>query len=189
MMSDRKQQILDVAAELLETRVFSAFSYQDIADRLGITKAAIHSHYRTKETLGNALLEQYLVKTMNLYSEAESAGDTAWDKFNAFVAILVRTVIDENKICPLTLLQVEHHIIPESMQKGIRKILSMDKALLTKILKQGRDEGEMLFRGTPEDQASLIQAAVSGAFMMARAEGVETLEKTMAQIKINMKPA
>ena len=97
MIGDRKQQILDIAAELLQTRVFSAFSYQDFADRLGITKAARHSHFRTKEVLGNALLEQYLEKTRNLYSEAESAGDTAWDRFNAFVAGLVGSIIDENK--------------------------------------------------------------------------------------------
>jgi len=186
MVGDRKQQILDIAAELLQTRVFSAFSYQDIADRLGITKAAIHSHFRTKEALGNALLEQYLEKTVNLYSEAESAGDTAWDRFNAFVAGLVRSIIDENKTCPITLLQVEHNVIQESMQKGIRKILSMDKAWLTKILKQGRDEGEMFFWGTPEDQASLILATVQGALMAARAGSVEMLEKTMAQITKSM---
>lgn len=41
-MTKRKQQILDIATELLQTKVFSALSFQDIADKLGISKAAIH---------------------------------------------------------------------------------------------------------------------------------------------------
>ena len=52
---DRKEQILSVAAELLQTRSFSAFSYQDLSDRLGITKAAIHHHFPSKEGLGKRL--------------------------------------------------------------------------------------------------------------------------------------
>jgi len=188
MKGNRKQEILDVTAELLQTRVFSAFSYQDIADILGITKAAIHSHYRTKEILGNALLEQYLEKTKNFLADAEGGGDTAWEKFDAFVAELVNAIMDETKGCPVTLLQVENNVIPETMQKGISKIYDLEKEWMTKILRQGRDEGGMVFPGTSEDQAALILAAVQGGYMNARAEGVERFEVIMDQIKKNMKP-
>ena len=187
-MSDRKQQVLDVAAELMQTRVFSAFSYQDIADRLGVTKAAIHSHYRTKEMLGNALLEQYQELATDLHFEAESAGESAWDKFDAFAAALVRTVIDEKKVCQVTLLQIEHHVIPESMKKRINVIYNREKAWMTKILQQGLDEGEMVFRGKSEDQASLIYAAFQGALMNVRSEGPEICKTVMEQITKNMKP-
>ncbi len=56
---DRKEQILEVATELVQTRSYSAFSYQDLSDRLGITKASIHYHFRTKEDLGTAVAEKY----------------------------------------------------------------------------------------------------------------------------------
>ena len=189
MTGNRKQQILEKAAELMQTRAFTAFSYQDIADRLGITKAAIHSHYRTKEMLGNALLEKYFEEAKDFYSEAESRGDGAWDKFDAFMAGLVSKIIDENKVCPVTVLQVEHNVIQESMQRGISKIYNQNKAWMTKILKQGRDEKVMVFKGTPEDQASFILATLQGALMNARAEGAELFEIIFGQIKKNMKPA
>ena len=41
----RKDQILEVATELVQTRGYSAFSYQDLSDRLGITKASLHHHF------------------------------------------------------------------------------------------------------------------------------------------------
>lgn len=185
-MGDRKQQILDTTSEILQTKVFSAFSYQDIADRLGITKAAIHSHYRTKETLGNALLDQYSELTISLHSEAENAGETAWEKFDAYVAALVRIVIDENQVCQVTLLQIEHNVIPESMQKKVSLIYNNETAWLAKILKQGVDEGAMFFPGSPDDQASLIFAAFQGGMMNARAEGKEIFEKIMRQVTKSM---
>ena len=58
-MADRKTEILDAAADLVQSRSFSAFSYQDLSDILGIRKASIHHHFRTKDDLGVALAEHY----------------------------------------------------------------------------------------------------------------------------------
>ena len=55
----RKDQILEVATELVQTRGYNAFSYQDLSDRLGITKASIHHHFPSKEDLGIAVAEKY----------------------------------------------------------------------------------------------------------------------------------
>ena len=59
VVHDRKAQILRVASELLLTRSFTSFSYQDLSDRLGIRKASIHHHFPTKDDLLVALTERY----------------------------------------------------------------------------------------------------------------------------------
>ena len=46
--SETAEQILDLAETLIQTRGYSAFSYQDIADALGIRKASIHSTSRPR---------------------------------------------------------------------------------------------------------------------------------------------
>src|ERR1035438_6204275 len=51
--------ILDVAERLAQTRGYNGFSYADIAAQLGVTKASLHYHFRTKATLGRALIERY----------------------------------------------------------------------------------------------------------------------------------
>ncbi len=58
-MVDRKEQILELAAELLQSRSFTSFSYQDLSERLGLSKASIHHHFSTKEELLLALAERY----------------------------------------------------------------------------------------------------------------------------------
>src|SRR5512144_3174565 len=54
------EQILDIAETLIQTRSYSAFSYQDIADALGIRKASIHYHFATKADLGVAVVDRYV---------------------------------------------------------------------------------------------------------------------------------
>ena len=54
--------LLNEAEALLRTRGYAAFSYADLAERVGIRKASIHHHFRTKEELGVSLIDAYLVK-------------------------------------------------------------------------------------------------------------------------------
>src|ERR1700676_5055278 len=54
------EQILDLAEILIQTRGYSAFSYQDISDALGMTKASIHYHFASKTDLGIAVVDRYV---------------------------------------------------------------------------------------------------------------------------------
>jgi len=58
--SETAEQILDLAETLIQTRGYSAFSYQDIAEALGIRKASIHYHFPSKTDLGVAVIDRYI---------------------------------------------------------------------------------------------------------------------------------
>ena len=60
--SNTAEEILDIAEMLIQTRGYSAFSYQDIATRLDIRKASIHYHFQTKSALGAAVVERYAAR-------------------------------------------------------------------------------------------------------------------------------
>ena len=60
--SETAEQILDLAETLIQTRGYSAFSYQDIADSLGIRKASIHYHFPSKADLGVAVVDRYIAR-------------------------------------------------------------------------------------------------------------------------------
>ena len=52
-------RILDVAERMLQVRGYNGFSYGDVAAELGITRAALHYHFKGKAELGQALIERY----------------------------------------------------------------------------------------------------------------------------------
>lgn len=186
-MLDRKKQILDVAGELLQTRSFSAFSYQDISDRIGISKASIHHHFPTKEDLGRALAARYRTSQKHALEEISQKFNRPWDRFDAYLAMTTEILKSGNKICPLGSLQAEHNIISTEMHKEINSLCDYIQAWLAGVLAEGRQKGVMTFPGTPEDQAALIHAAIQGALQNARAEGPKQFSAVTRQLKNSMK--
>jgi TetR/AcrR family transcriptional repressor of nem operon len=57
--TDTKTKALDLGREYLQTLGFSGFSFQTIADTLGIKKASLHYYFASKEEMGLALLNDY----------------------------------------------------------------------------------------------------------------------------------
>jgi AcrR family transcriptional regulator len=55
--TDTRQRILDAATELFVERGYEATSLREIAERVGVTKAALYYHFPGKEDLLRALLE------------------------------------------------------------------------------------------------------------------------------------
>ena len=51
-MSQRQSEILMLAGEMIQTKGYDSFSYNDLSLRLGIRKASIHHHIPKKQELG-----------------------------------------------------------------------------------------------------------------------------------------
>jgi AcrR family transcriptional regulator len=67
------QRVLDAALELFSEHGFEGTSLQDIADRLGVTKAAVYYHFRTKDALLLALVEPTIDELLALAADSDSA--------------------------------------------------------------------------------------------------------------------
>ena len=59
--TDTRQRILDVAAHLFAARGYAGTSIRDIADELGVTKAALYYHFSSKEVLLQQIVAQPIV--------------------------------------------------------------------------------------------------------------------------------
>ncbi len=58
--TDTREQIRAVALELFAERGYDAVSLREIAERLGVTKAAVYYHFRTKEEILASLFYEQL---------------------------------------------------------------------------------------------------------------------------------
>ena len=64
--------MLDVALDLFSEHGFAGTSLQDIADRLGVTKAAVYYHFRSKDDLLLALVEPVIDELMAMAAGTDS---------------------------------------------------------------------------------------------------------------------
>lgn len=66
------QRVLAAALDLFSEHGFEGTSLQDIADRLGVTKAAVYYHFRSKDDLLLALVEPAFDELLALAGEKDS---------------------------------------------------------------------------------------------------------------------
>mgnify|MGYP000709865374 CR=1 FL=1 len=180
---NRKQQIVELAAELLQTHGFESFSYQDLSARLGITKASIHHHFPKKADLGVALCEWIQQWHENQFSVLRNLKGTAWDKLEAYQKGCLAYAEGENKICPLSSLQVDIASLSEEMRVAIKRLDEHELDAIAEILQQGKDAGDMHFAGEVRGVAVLFVLACKGALQYTRVHGREIFEDTMREFK------
>ncbi|MEU7860450.1 TetR/AcrR family transcriptional regulator [Nonomuraea sp. NPDC049141] len=67
-----RERLIDVAVRLFTRRSFAGTSLQMIADEMGITKAAVYHHFRTREELLTAVVEPVLRRLRAIIETAEA---------------------------------------------------------------------------------------------------------------------
>src|SRR4029453_18493814 len=91
-------RILDVAERLVQLRGFNGFSYADVAEELGISKASLHYHFAGKAELGEALISRYASRFTGSLDEIESRPIDAPAKLAAY-AKLYGDVLRRKRMC------------------------------------------------------------------------------------------
>jgi AcrR family transcriptional regulator len=77
---DTRSRILDIALELFSEQGFDGTTLQQIADRLGFTKAALYYHFRSKDDLLEALIGPVMADLDQLFDTHENEPDTPGER-------------------------------------------------------------------------------------------------------------
>jgi len=88
---ETRQRILDIATELFRDRGYSGTSIRDIAEGLGMTKAALYYHFACKDDVLSALVAPTAAAIEEFLDRAEAATDPdPASLLREFVTILAR---------------------------------------------------------------------------------------------------
>jgi TetR/AcrR family transcriptional repressor of nem operon len=169
--SATRDQLLDAAQEFCQTRGYNAFSYRDLADRVGIRSASIHYHFPTKSDLGKALLQRYRVTLANALKSISEQADTAPARLERMITLMLDVLGDGQRMCLGGMLATEQVTLPSGMQREVRSFFDDAETWLTDVMAEGRKQRELDFDGRPATAARTFLAALEGAMMAARASG------------------
>lgn len=164
------EQILDVAEGLAQTRGFNGFSYADISEALGITKASLHYHFRTKADLGQRLILRYREEFTAALAEIDASGAAPPERLERY-ADLFTGVLAGRRMCLCGMLAAEHLTLPAPMQEEIRAFFELNERWLIGVLTEGRADGTLRFDGDPAATATLVLGALEGAMLVAHSYG------------------
>jgi len=163
-----RENILEVAENFILERGYNAFSFQDLADMVGIKKASIHYHYPTKEDLGKAIVQKFRADFKDWTKTVESQGLNHVEKLDAYFMTYKRFITQGDKICLSGILGAELNSLSESMQEELRGFFQDRFKWLKQLLIDGLYHGEFKFTLDVDSQTMLILSSVQGVLQIAR---------------------
>jgi len=161
-----KVKALREAKNLLQSYGFNAFSFQHVADSVGIKKPGLYDHFASKELLGVALIEDYLAGFQNWTEIVEVF--QPYDRLGAYFELLIKFLQDRRKLCPMPVLISDLHSLPESMQRSLRSLFQFQAGWIEHTIFEGQQKG--VFR-TNQSAVNLTPIVISmsiGGQMTAR---------------------
>jgi TetR/AcrR family transcriptional repressor of nem operon len=168
--SGTAERVLDIAERLVQIRGFSNFSYADIASELGVTKASLHYHYPGKAELGLALITRYADRFNRALADIDRAVPNARGKLEAYTE-LYAGVLRNERMCMCGILAAEYQTLPGPMQSEVIRFFDENQEWLAHVLKEGKGDGTLTYRGRAEDVAQGILSTLEGAMLVARPYG------------------
>ncbi len=96
-----REKILREATKLFTERGYHGMALREVAEACGVTKPALYYHFRDKQTLFLAVLENYLEETENAINTACNQGNTAEERLAGIVSALFAQSIERRAIIRL----------------------------------------------------------------------------------------
>jgi TetR/AcrR family transcriptional repressor of nem operon len=166
------EQILDCARTLIILGGYNAFSYADVAERVGIRKASIHHHFATKEDLVRVLVARYRAAAQAGLAALEQQVVDAPAQLASYVGYWRQCIEDQSApMCLCALLAGELPVLPESIALEVRAHFRALSAWLAAVLERGAKAGRLRFAQPAVVEADAFMATIHGAMLSARAYG------------------
>ncbi|WP_197421581.1 TetR/AcrR family transcriptional regulator [Sphingobium sp. CCH11-B1] len=182
-MTDTRSTLLEEAERLIRTRGYAGFSYADLSQAVGITKASIHHHFPTKETLVETALGRYRERYDLAFPEIEKAHSHAVDRIVAYGRLYLASV-NEGTGCLCAALAAERDGISPKLADAVTLFFRDHLDWLERIVTEGRGSGEISERLDVAETARLILSSLSGALMVERLlGGARGFEQVLAALR------
>jgi AcrR family transcriptional regulator len=156
---DTRQRIHGVALELFLEKGFAQTTMQDIADRLGLTKAALYYHFPTKSDLIRAVIQPSIADVERFLTEAREQALPTREVLERFFDINYthRTVFLALTLDPSGLAEVDTDNWIPRMAQTFQELLAgpeatTDQRVRIVMVANGLSRAATLFTDIPHDE-------------------------------------
>ncbi|MCC6278691.1 MAG: TetR/AcrR family transcriptional regulator [Oligoflexia bacterium] len=161
-----KTEALRLARSYLQTVGYNGFSFQHLADDLGIKKASLHYYFKSKDDLGLALVEYYQAGFERWAMQVAEL--TPKKKLQAVVEVFSRFAEDDFKVCPMGALSIDLKVLSKKLKHKVLEFHNMQRDWLVETLKQGKKTKEFSSHIDPEAVADIWMASTQGGLIISR---------------------
>jgi TetR/AcrR family transcriptional repressor of nem operon len=126
-----REQILAVARGFIETRSYLGFSFQDVADAVGVRKASLYHHFATKEALGIAVIR---AATQGFKDWDAARAREPKDALESYFRMYRNTLRAGSAMCPAGALAPGWGVINDELRLAVQELRNTQVTWLTGVL-------------------------------------------------------
>lgn len=168
MSAPTRYQLLAEAECLIRRGGYAAFSYADLAEKIGITKASIHYHFPTKQCLAEEVAELGMSRFVEALAEIEAVHPDAVSRLQQYSELFLEGF--DEQLRPLCCaLSAELAALPPSMHGKVRAYFDLHLKWLTRVIESGIQAGALRWEDGAAGLARLVLASLEGGSLVGRA--------------------
>jgi TetR/AcrR family transcriptional regulator len=137
----KREALVREAISAFNAKGFHATALEDIATRLGVTKAALYHYFPTKHALLYECFERALKVAFAALDHAQRTGSTGYQKLHLTIQGYLTVALDELNRC--VILTEEHVLLPEHRDVIFRQRDDFERALRA-LVREGINDGSIV---------------------------------------------
>ena len=163
-----KARAIKEAQALFQSSGYDGFSLQNLADLVGVRKASLYEHFRSKEDLFLHLLD-FLIEDFEAFARTLDLFEPK-DQIQALFEADVR-LSQDHRLCSLSAVAIDAAKLPEVCQNKIKAFCALHHAWMSRVFAEGQERGQFRRDMTSEALADMIMSLSMGVQLKARALG------------------
>jgi TetR/AcrR family transcriptional regulator, transcriptional repressor for nem operon len=167
-MSSKRDELEQLATELVQTGGIGALSFRTLADRVGVKSSSVHYYFPEKNDLTAVLIQNYTEGFAGRLQAIAAREKTLKKKLLAYIG-LFEEATSNGKLCLCGMLSAEIAVLDDA-----------SRALLVAFFKLAEDWLQTAFEGhadqlavamEPKQLAQALLAGLEGAILLDRVQG------------------
>ncbi len=164
-MSITRERILELGENLIRTKGYNAFSYQDISSELGVKNAAIHYYFPSKENLGTSIVKTNILRFEEMVDNMRSRKFDEWQQLDTFVKIYIKSHREQKK-CLVGSLSPDFRTLSETTRSELKRMIEIILNWMTNLLETGKSKGVFAFNDSAANKALAIFSSLVASLQL-----------------------
>jgi TetR/AcrR family transcriptional regulator, transcriptional repressor for nem operon len=183
-----REAILEAATRLMHVRGYQNTSLDDVLSESGVGKGNFYYHFRSKEDLGYAILDQLVAKFQDrtlepCFAEREAS---RLDQIRCFLDHVLEAQRRSKCVggCAMGNLASELSDVHEGFRARLASVFTAWRARFTTALVEAQARGEIAAACRPEPVAHFLVAGLEGAILLTKlSKDISVLEQCVSELK------
>lgn len=178
---DRRERILQSAAEMFARKGVSATTVREIADAVGVLSGSLYHHFESKDAMVRELLSRYLDSIRQRYAEVIASDGTAPERLHKLVLASLQTTA-EHPHATAIYQNEQHYLRAQAGFKIVQSAAADVQRTWLKIIKDGVADGSFRDDIEPRTFYRLIRDAVWLSVRYQKSNGANSVERMANEI-------